>query len=183
MAEIIPKIAPFPGRRGQRRMAKINGNLVFGQPAPRVAHEISMLIKADDAPAAAHHLQRACRNQGGCTGADLYHHLRRARGDDVDDAAQHPDIGFPAAQIGQRIGGQIKPSQQSRLVPLATAIKALQKPGPPNRPEGEEQRPIARPAVHPYIPLPGQQRGSIAGCHGLMVTFVPLRTSPHTSRI
>src|SRR3546814_7868539 len=70
----------------------------------------------------------------------------------VGDEVEEPDIRLPAAEMGKRIGGQIKFLKERPLALLAAAIEALEQPRRVDRPEGEQGGPfpygafMARPA-------------------------------------
>src|SRR3546814_16223748 len=86
---------------------------------------------------AARYLHRSCDDQRGSSGAELDHHFGLRRENMVGDEVEEPDIRLPAAEMGKRIGGQIKFLKERPLALLAAAIEALEPPRRVYRPEGE----------------------------------------------
>src|SRR3546814_17631734 len=104
--------------------------------------EYPMLIVADQPPAAVHR-QRLGDDETARAAAEFDDHRRAELLDRIDDMREEARVGFPAAEMRQRIVGKVEAAQQCGLIGLAPAPQRAQQPRQLDRAEGDDLQPLA----------------------------------------
>ncbi len=120
IGELIPEAGPVARRTPERCVADVGDDALAGEPGAGLDDEILMLVVADQPPAAIF-LQGLADDEAACAAAEFDHRRGAQRFDRVDDVEEETRVGLPAAEVGQRVGGQFEPVQQRRLLVLAAA--------------------------------------------------------------
>ncbi len=90
-------------------MAKVGGNPLTGKPVRGGGDKFLMLVVTDEPPAAEHR-QRLRNDKAARPAAELDHDRRAQCLNRVDDMRQKARVGFPAAEMWQRIVGKVEPA-------------------------------------------------------------------------
>src|SRR3546814_2990816 len=86
--------------------------------------------------------------------------------DRIDDMREEARVGFPTAEMRQRIVGKVEAAQQFGLIGLAPAPQRAQQPRPLDRAEGDDLQPFARRARQGVVEIgTPQERRRFATCH------------------
>src|SRR3546814_9853507 len=86
--------------------------------------------------------------------------------DRIDDMREEARVGFPTAEMRQRIVGKVEAAQQCGLIGLAPAPQRAQQPRPLDRAEGDDLQPFARRARQGVVDIGMRQElRRFATCH------------------
>src|SRR3546814_14724482 len=116
----LPISRPVAGRRPERRMAEVGEHALTCEPMRGGGDEYLMLVIADEPPAAEHR-QRPRDDKAARAAAEFDDDRRAQCLDRVDDMRQEAGVGFPTAELRQRIFGKVEAAQQRGLPAIGRA--------------------------------------------------------------
>src|SRR3546814_1064665 len=117
-------------------MAEVGEHALTCEPMRGGGDEYLMLVIADEPPAAEHR-QRPRDDKAARAAAEFDDDRRAQCLDRVDDMRQEAGVGFPTAEMRQRIFGKVEAAQQRGLLGLSPAPQPPQQPRPLDGAKGD----------------------------------------------